>query len=215
MKRMITALAGLACSCGVSASIETHAGAFGPLGTNWTHAFGVQQFDGMGGTRVLDSVNIALIGSITGESQGENMDAAPATVMLDLQANISLSLGLTQLAVVAPTVKSMFDAAAFDGTVDYMGPSGETFLGLNHSDNTSTLLTSAAELAAWLGAGTVTLDGAAEGSSSGSGAGNLMTVFGVDGALDFEVTYTFHEVPAPGALAVAGIAGVVGIRRRR
>lgn len=216
MKRMIALVAGGLVSAGVaSADTESHTGSFGPQSTNWLEAFDVPQFDTQGGLRVLDCVEIFLKGTVSGTAQAESLDAEPADISLNLQATISLSMGMTQLAVVIPVANTLFSASAFDGTIDFGGTSGATFQSLMQMDQTTTLLTAPGDLAPWIGAGLVGLSGDADGQSFGSGAGNLVTVFLTDGAMEFEVTYSFTVVPTPGAMALAGVAGLVGLRRRR
>lgn len=216
MKRMIALVAGGIASAGMAwADTETHQGSFGPQSTNWIEAFDVPQFDTQGGTRVLDCVEIFLKGTVSGSASAESLDAEPALISLNLQATISLSMGMTQLAVVIPVANTLFNAAAFDGVIDFGGASGASFQSLMQMDQTTTTLTAPGDLAPWIGNGVVGLTGDAGGQSFGSGAGNLVTIFMTDAAMEFEVTYSFTLVPTPGAMALAGVAGLVGLRRRR
>lgn len=216
MKRMIALVAGGVAAAGVaSADTEQYQGSFGPQSTNWLAAFDVPQFDTQNGTRTLDCVEIFLKGTVSGSASAESLDNEPATVTLALQATISLSLGMTQLAVVIPVANAMFNASAFDGSIDFGGTSGATFSNLNQMDQTSVTLTAPADLAPWIGGGSVALAGEAQGQSFATGAGNLVTIFMTDGAMEYTVTYSFTVVPTPGAAALAGIAGLVALRRRR
>jgi len=53
------------------------------------------------------------------------------------------------------------------------------------------------------------------GISSGSGAGNLILQFFTDASLSWVVEYDYNEIPAPGAVALFGLAGIGAARRRR
>lgn len=215
MNRSILALAGLAAAASVaSAGSEIHSFSR-PMGlTSWTDAFAVQQFDTQGGTRVLDSIEVFLEGTVLGDAAAESLDAEPSTITLNLTATISLSLGATLLAQVIPLANEIFDASAFDDVIDFGGTSGVTYENLTDTQSTTSLITDPLEFAPWIGLGTVSVDGAASGFSSGSGAGNLLTQFGTSAELNGSVTYNFHIIPAPGAAALLAIGVLAGRRRR-
>lgn len=183
------------------------------------------QFDPLLGT--LNSVTIGLTGLVTGSAQAESLDAAPTTVTLTLQALVEFLVGPTSLVQVIPAVSSVANLTAFDGTIDFGGTSGISFTGLSGSDNSSVVLTGAA-LAPWIGTGTVTGLCSGTGQSTGSGAGNLVTIFSTQAGCDVTVSYdytpstTVDAVPeidaisGTGALTLlAGVLAVVGERRRR
>jgi len=203
---------------GTSASAATimYSGSEPTATTNWDVMIDVPQFDDMGGTRVLKSISVFLEGTVSGSAAGESLDAAPAIVDLFLQSEISLSLGGNALAVVIPVANASFNASAFDGSIDFAGTSGATFSSLNASDSVKEILSLGNDdLSPWIGGGTVTLDGAAVGQSSGSGAGNLILQFATDASLSWSVEYEYNIIPTPGAMALFGLAGVGAMRRRR
>ena len=214
---LVTAVvAGGALCANASAGMLSHNGSLPTSTTNWSANIDVPQFDDMGGTRVLKSVSVFLEGTVSGTASGESLDAAPALVELFLQSEISLSLGGTDLAVVIPVADASFNATAFDGAIDFAGASGATFNELNASDSIKELLTLGADdLTPWIGGGTVGLVGEAIGTSSGSGAGNLILQFFTDASLSWTVEYDYNVMPTPGAAAIFGLAGVAATRRRR
>jgi len=214
--KIATAVACLAVGSNASAATILYDGSVPTATTNWDVMIDVPQFDDMGGTRVLKTISIFLEGTVSGTASGESLDAAPAVVELFLQSEISLSLGGSDLAVVIPVANASFNATAWDGTTDFGGTSGASFANLNASDSTKGLLIQGNDdLTPWIGGGTVTLDGAAIGQSSGSGAGNLILQFATDASLVWSVEYEYNIIPAPGAVALFGLAGVGAIRRRR
>jgi len=213
---MVAVVASGAMCASASAGLISHNGSLPTTTTNWSTNIDVPQFDDMGGTRVLKSISVFLGGTVSGTAKGESLDNAPTVVDLFLKADISLSLGGSQLAIVIPVADASFNATAHDGTVDFGGSSGATFSNLNATDSVKELLTLGGDdLSPWIGGGNVTLVGAATGTSSGSGAGNLILSFATDASLSWMVSYDYNIVPAPGAAALFGLAGVVGIRRRR
>jgi len=195
---------------------EMHMNTIDLMNTDWMQSVDVTQFDTMGGNRTLQQVMIMLDGRVEGTAQAESMDAAPATIMLSLSATITLSLGMNDLAVVLPAAMESFDAAVFDGALDFMGPSGMTFDGLKATDNDmSTLTNGMDDLTPWIGAGTVALDATAMGASTGSGSGNLFLQFETLASAKITVVYKYTEIPTPGSFALLGLAGLCTARRRR
>ena len=195
---------------------ESYSGMVDLQSTDWAESLLVQQFDEGNGARKLVSICIHLEGTVSGSAGLESLDASPAKIAVELSAMISLSLGDVTLAVVLPIADDTFNASAFDGTIDFGGTSGMTFEKLSASDNADNKLTAEnAAFGKFLGDGSVKLDGEATGSSSGSGAGNLILQFNTQAALAYRITYKYTEVPAPGSLAILAGAGMMASRRRR
>ncbi|TVQ31449.1 MAG: choice-of-anchor E domain-containing protein [Phycisphaeraceae bacterium] len=205
------AVFGICCSY-ASAGMIVQSGSLPLSSTNWSEDFQINQFDDMGGLRILEEVCWTLTGYVEGTAAAESMDAAPATINLTLSAIVSLSLGMTTLDVVLPLVMTSFNATAFDGVVDFAGTSGATFSGLS---NTDSVMNSTMMVAPFIGPGMVTLTGAAEGASTASGAGNLVASFSTNASMEYEIVYKYSLIPTPGAAALFGIAGLSMIRRRR
>lgn len=195
---------------------EMHMNAIDLANTDWMETVNVNQFDDQGGNRILQQVMITLDGHVEGTAKAESLDAAPATVALNLGATISLSLMGDDIAVVLPVAMEEFDAAIFDGDLDFEGPSGMTFDMLEADMSDMASLTSGMDdLSAWIGGGTIALDATAMGASSGTGAGNLFLQFETLASAKITVVYKYTEIPTPGSAALLGAAGLCVTRRRR
>lgn len=210
-------IAGTAATATAGTFSETYSGDFELTTTNWNETFDVVGFDSQNGTRVLKSVEITLNGDVVGNAQAESLDMGATLIELSLQATLTLSLTAagTELAEVIPVVNESFNAAAFDGTIDFGGTSGVSFLELSGSASESESINTQSVLDEFIDVASVSLDADATGSSFGSGAGNLLTQFATEAGLDWEITYVYNVIPAPGSLALLGLGGLVAGRRRR
>lgn len=213
----ILMIAGTAATATAGTFSETYSGDFELTTTNWNETFDVVGFDSQNGTRVLKSVEITLNGDVVGNAQAESLDMGATLIELSLQATLTLSLTAagTELAEVIPVVNESFNASAFDGTIDFGGTSGVSFLELSGSASESESINTQSVLDEFIDVASVSLDADATGSSFGSGAGNLITQFATEAGLDWEITYVYNVIPAPGALALLGLGGLVAGRRRR
>jgi len=197
-------------------AVITHTGSKPITTTSWSDSFNVPQFDDMGGLRILDQVKLTLTGDVEGDANVESLNQGPSLIQLNLQATITMSLMGDTLGVVIPVANETFNAATFDGAVDFMGPSGAMFPDLAGTDMTmTTLVNGVDDLTPFIGLGTIGLDATAAGTSNGSGAGNLILQFFTDAGLDYEVEYTYTLVPTPGAAGLLALCGIAGSTRRR
>ena len=181
--------------------------------TNWVDSFEVPLFDTNLGN--LTSVQITLNGTLDGDIRIESLDAQPATITATLQATLSLTRpDLSLLVVVIPNFVSVDNVTAFDGNIDFLGTSGRTYF--NQGGNASASHTSpppAGDLALFqaLGGGSIFLPVTASGSSSATGAGNLISSFRTAAGADVEVVYTYDDgVPEPATFVLIG-AGLLGL----
>jgi hypothetical protein len=217
MKIVIATVAGLAVAASAGVQTEGYSGSFSLATTNWNQSFQIAGFDTQNGNRELVEVNIRLAGEVQGDAKAESLDAAPAEIFLALQATLTLELMATntQLAEVIPVVNTSFNADAFDGSIDFGGTSGVSLLGLQGFGNVNESSTDAGVLAQFSDVAFVDLIANADGSSFGSGAGNLITQFATAAALEYEVEYKYRLVPTPGAASLLAVGGLAFIRRRR
>lgn len=195
---------------------ESYSGMIDLQSTDWTESLSVQQFDEQNGDRKLVSICIHLEGTVSGSAALESLDNSPAKVSVQLSAMISLSLGGSDLAVIIPIADDSFNASSYDGVLDFGGTSGMTFEKLSGSDSADNKLTfEDASFAKFLGDGMIKLEGNANGTSFGSGAGNLLLQFNTEASMSYRITYKYTEVPAPGSVVILAGAGLVTSRRRR
>lgn len=216
MKIAALAVAALAGAAFATETVSYDA-TFNMARTNWSANLVVPKFDPALGN--LLSVSWTLNGDVTGSASFESLDADTATILTSLAATITMFRpDSSVLDVVIPVVNNSDSATAFDGAVDFAGTSGKAYNDLAGSQTESDSTTAAADLAlfsaSFIGE-TVSLPVTAVGSSSGSGAGNLLLLFNTFAGADIKILYTYELVPAPGALALMGLGGLVATRRRR
>lgn len=174
------------------------------------------QFDTQGGARVLKGVKIEVDATIQVNITAENDSDIPnanfgvsLTGFVDVDGPESFDAAANIAAALGPV-----SVEANDG-VTGSGPDFYDFGLLSGSDNDSTILSPIFTPAALSGNGTFDVQVNGNGGYSATGgtdANLLVSNFGASGRV--KVTF-FWEVPAPGAVAVFGLAGLAGARRRR
>ncbi|MEI7658238.1 MAG: choice-of-anchor E domain-containing protein [Phycisphaerae bacterium] len=185
--------------------------------TNWNSLVTIPKFDPSLGE--LIRVRWRIIGQVSGNASFESLDSSSTTITTSLSASISLTRpNGSLLSVALPVVNNTDAASAFDGVIDFGGTSGKAYTGLSGSALATSSSTAAADLALFSAAAageTISLPVIASGTSSGSGAGNLLLLFETFASASVRVCYEYTIVPAPSAMAMLALGGMVASRRRR
>lgn len=160
--------------------------------TNWNSSVSIPKFDPTLGT--LISITLTLDGRIEGQAAVESSDNSPITIETQFKANITLARpDASVLAVVIPQVNNTANLQPFDGTLDFAGPSGQTYPNLQQSAQQSvTSPPPASDLALFTGAGNILLPVSAAGTSQAIGSGNVTTQFATKAAATVTVVYLYN-----------------------
>ena len=187
--------------------------------TSWDSLLSLQQFNPALGQ--LQSVTLTLTGDLFGSAFVESRNNTARTLQVQLGATLTLSRpdGSTLLDVV-PLITETFNAARFDGTVDYAGSSGTRYTERSASSTASASFGAADDLALFTGTGSLALPIDATGNSRIIGPGNFFNEFSTLAGGRASITYTFEPaaaVPEPQAwlLLATGLGAMAVLRRRR
>jgi hypothetical protein len=153
----------------------------GPLpgtGTGQFLDFQLNQFDPLGGTRALDSVTVELFTSVSGGGT-TNTSGVPTTITARLTADVLLGG--------QPLVET---EALIDTVIPNNGP--VISFSVFDTDSGQTVLTAPAELAPWIGAGSITLTSFTDLFVDEQPANSVF--FGAGGGSNYTVTYTYSDV---------------------
>jgi len=218
-----TMLAASAVLCLVAPAMATPGGevcydtTFVSTRTNWNSAVVMPKFDPSLGELVR--VRWRVVGQVSGNVSFESLDGAATTITTELSASITMTRpDSSVLSVVIPVVSNSDAVTSFDGTIDFSGSSGKSYAGLSGSDSANAASTAAADIALFTATTpgeTISLPVVATGTSSGSGAGNLLLLFSTFASADVRVCYEYAIVPAPSAMAMLALGGLAATRRRR
>jgi hypothetical protein len=156
--------------------------------TDWNTVVTANQFNPAFGS--LLSVNLTVVGDINAGLAVENLGSTSSSIGLTETADITLTLpGGLGVATAAPSINSTTDLAAFDGTIDFAGPSGENLTGLTASE--STTLDESGYLPAFIGTGTIGLPISAISPSILTGPADLASELLTEAGATVTISYTY------------------------
>lgn len=181
--------------------------------TNWSTAVAIPKFDPALG--VLTEIEVTLAAEATGSAKFESLDAAASTVTMNFQSTLTLTRpDLSVLVVAIPQQAFVDNVTAHDGSIDFAGTSGKAYAGI--VANAAAAIVSppppgdlALFTGAWGNPGSILLPISATGTSSGSGAGNLLLQFAQSASAIVTVCYEYE--PRITRLCVGDPAEGVGV----
>ena len=156
--------------------------------TGWHNTLAAAGFNPMLGT--LEAVNITVTGDIQASVAAENEDSTAGSVTATQVATVALALPGGAVTA-APTVTAALALGAFDGAVDYAGTSGKIDQGLTATNTTTVALTDTADLAAFLGQGTVTVPISDLGTGTLTGPANLAAALLAQSGATVTIDYSY------------------------
>jgi hypothetical protein len=145
----------------------------------------------------LTSVKIVAKGNLTSAVQLENLEGAPTTMTAKLQGSIRYQVGNAILQS-APSRTLEAAVGAFDGGIDLQGPSAKDF-GLTPLYGTfnPVTFTNPADVASFIGRGTVAVSQDVTATSCACGTGNLMALVRSTAQGKVKVVYTYQPRATP------------------
>lgn len=160
--------------------------------TDWTRDCVIPQFDSALGN--LLSVEVSSSVSIIGNLGVENVDTAPHTITTTFSGQVTIRRpdNSTLLQVNPIGSSNVFDATAFDGTVDFGGDSGFTYQDLTAATSNQNIYTDNPTLSLFTGVGNLNLPVLAVGTSVSTGSGNIDTRYRTSAQADVSVVYTYQ-----------------------
>jgi hypothetical protein len=140
-------------------------------------------------------VDVVTSGSFESQFSAENLAPTGRTIEGTTTANLAINVPTGSIPVSIPSVTESFDASAFDGKLDYAGPSGTSMAPVTSSATPqTTVLTSPADLAAFTGFARIpiSVSGHATGSTNPDDS-QVSAAFNTDTSATITVTY--HYIP--------------------
>lgn len=175
------------------AIVQTFCDSVPTQATDWTTSVSLTQFDPSLGTLTNVSLEVFVAGTQT--LKVENLDVAPRNVTATGAMTVaivppnSVNVQATANNVINPTL------AAFDGVIDFAGPSGTQVSGLSNSGSTTASYTPMSD---FVGLGVVTMPISAIGTVTATGGGNLVAQVSTVASGQACVHYTYTAAsPTP------------------
>jgi hypothetical protein len=160
--------------------------------TGWSKTAALAQFDPSLGT--LQSIDIISTATLQSEFQFENLDAEPGTISGTINGNVTVNVPGTNPLVTDLSASDSFNAAAYDGTIDFTGASGHDSGLQSHSGSQTETITDASALQQFEGTGSLTVSAHAGATSTASGPGNLLALHSASAGATVRVVY--HYIPS-------------------
>lgn len=161
--------------------------------TGWTENLAAQQFDPTLGA--LAQVTLVMSSDIDGSIAAENLDPGAGFLSVYQTATVTLDApGASGPLSTQASVQRSASLGAYDGSMDFLGPSGFIDQGLT-STSVSGFEDVTGDLGAYTGTGTVDLPVVSSSSASLSGPGNLLARLQAEGGATVTVFYTYQPLP--------------------
>lgn len=172
-----------------SQQLQTHSLQFADGPTNQNIVRSLPRFDPALGA--LLRVEIRIDGRITSQIKAENLDPTFALINGVVEGTVLLTApGVSGGTNTSADVQS-FNASAYDGLMDFAGASGVTFSIRTATGTEELTVTNAADLAAYVGSGSLQLTVMPQAASSASGGGNMVAQISSSGGAAVTVTYVY------------------------
>lgn len=165
--------------------------------TNWTRTASLPRFNPALG--LLEGVSLSITGHIEGTAKYESLDSQPAQITIHFTANLSVKRPDNNVVLLSssPVFHRVDTASAYDGVLNFAGTSGATYNAIS-SDQTTQFVPSfplnGADTALFVGSGNVVFTVTANGQTTATGAGNLVSSFSQKASATLSVTY-FYTPP--------------------
>lgn len=185
------------------------------MATNWTQSTQLHRFDPSLGN--LQSIEFTVEETVFGNVRMESLDSQPSVVHTQFESFLSIDApDNTTLDMPIPLADYMDTFGAYDGTVDFKGPSGLTHSEVTVTHSVTHQLPPTTSLAAFTGAfgapGDMTVTVTATGFSTSTGSGNLITQFEQRARATVTVTYSFlGNTPPTFSNCIAVFPASVGV----
>lgn len=213
-------------SSAVEAASITHTTSVPLMDTDFSGVLlNLPKFDPLLGN--LTGIDLGFSGTIVSDIRMENRSAKAAS--LNGTASAVLTLDQPDLGSISSLLSASvnFIAAKYDGSTDFAGNSGTSFLGVQANGGASYLISNAL-FSHFVGMGNIAgLTLSAESLSSVTGSGRITSQIDTQAGASAWVSYTYEvrphipnpQVPEPGAYALIGSLGISSLglmaRRRR
>ena len=177
-------------SASIPTQAITHSASFPTTTTDWTLSREIPRFDPALGT--LRSVEISASATITSTMKAESLDIDTATITAVVAGALNVTAPGGKTLAAAPTNNAgSFDAAPYDGTANFSGPSGHDFGANSATDSTTTTITDVAGLAAFSGAGSASFQASVLATSRTTGGGNVLNEIHTNAGAELQVVYRY------------------------